>query len=112
MNAENFDTYQKESRRTWGVIVMDDPIVYPTLGLVNEAGEVAGKIKKIFRDKGGVIGDEDRESLKQELGDVLWYLTQICTELDITLQEVAEANLVKLLSRLERGKIQGDGDNR
>ena len=47
-----------------------------------------------------------------ELGDVLWYLTQICTELDLTLEEVAEANLVKLFDRLERGKIKGDGDNR
>ncbi len=112
MKVENFDTYQKESRRTWNVIAMDHSIVYPTLGLVNEAGEVAGKIKKIFRDKEGLIGDDDREALKKELGDVLWYLTQICTELDITLQEVAEANLVKLLSRLERGKIRGDGDDR
>jgi len=91
---------------------MDHPIVYPTLGLANEAGEVAGKIKKIFRDKGGVIGAADREALKQELGDVLWYLTQICTELDLTLDEVAQANLEKLFSRLERGQIRGEGDER
>ena len=91
---------------------MNHPIVYPTLGLLNEAGELAGKIKKIFRDKAGVIGVDDREALKQELGDVLWYFTQICTELDLTLDEVAEANLVKLFSRLERGQIQGEGDNR
>jgi len=86
--------------------------VYPTLGLTNEAGEVAGKIKKIFRDKGGVISAEDRDALKYELGDVLWYLTQICTELDLTLQEVASANVEKLYSRLERGQIRGDGDKR
>ncbi len=91
---------------------MDSPIVYPTLGLVNEAGEVAGKIKKIFRDKGGRISKEDREALKYELGDVLWYLTQICTELDLTLEEVATTNVEKLFSRLARGKIHGDGDNR
>ena len=78
----------------------------------NEAGEVAGKVKKIFRDRAGEISDADRESLKQELGDVLWYLAQICTELDISMQEVAEANLVKLFSRLERGQIRGDGDSR
>ena len=106
------DTYQRESRKTWSLIHTDHPIVYPTLGLVNEAGELAGKIKKIFRDKGGVIGEEDRQALKGELGDVLWYFAQICTELDLTLEEVAEANLEKLLSRLERGKIRGDGDNR
>ena len=112
MDAESFAKYQTESRRTWNVIPCDHPIVYPTLGLANEAGELAGKVKKIFRDRGGVITDEDREALKYELGDVLWYLTQICTELDLSLEEVAEANLTKLFSRLERGKIGGDGDKR
>jgi NTP pyrophosphatase (non-canonical NTP hydrolase) len=112
MQIDNFDTYQRESRKTWGVIPVDHPIVYPTLGLANEAGEVAGKIKKIFRDRAGVISDEDRQALKYELGDVLWYLTQICTELNLTLEEVAAANLEKLFSRLERGQIRGDGDHR
>src|SRR5579885_3886387 len=112
MDFQHFHAYQQASRKTWGEISMDSPIVYPTLGLVNEAGEVAGKIKKIFRDKGGNISPEDREALKYELGDVLWYLTQICTELDLTLSEVATANLEKLFSRLERGQIQGDGDVR
>ena len=112
MDVKNFNTYQTESRKTWNVIPMNHSIVYPTLGLVNEAGEVAGKIKKIFRDRNGQIMAEDRAALKQELGDVLWYLAQICTELDLSLEEVAEANLVKLFSRLERGKIRGDGDNR
>ncbi|KPV52781.1 nucleotide pyrophosphohydrolase [Kouleothrix aurantiaca] len=109
---ELFSTYQRESRKTWGVIDVNHPIVYPTLGLVNEAGEVAGKIKKIFRDKGGAIGDADREALKYELGDVLWYLTQICTELGLTLEDVAAANIEKLFSRLERGQIRGEGDER
>lgn len=108
----SFDDYQRESRKTWGLVTTDHAIVYPTLGLANEAGEVAGKVKKIFRDKGGVIGDDDREALKGELGDVLWYLAQICTELDLSLSEVAEANLVKLFSRLERGRIRGEGDDR
>ena len=91
---------------------MDHPLVYPTMGLLNEAGELAGKVKKLFRDKQGVITDADREALKGEIGDVLWYLTQICTNLDLSLEDVANANLEKLLSRLERGVIQGDGDNR
>ncbi|MEM7132300.1 MAG: nucleoside triphosphate pyrophosphohydrolase family protein [Chloroflexota bacterium] len=108
----NFNHYQTQSRKTWGLVHTDHPIVYPTLGLVNEAGEVAGKIKKIFRDKEGVIADEDREALKYELGDVLWYLAQICTELDLNLEEVAEANITKLFSRLERGTIRGEGDQR
>jgi NTP pyrophosphatase (non-canonical NTP hydrolase) len=112
MNIQEFQEYQRESRKTWGEVSTNSPIVYPTLGLINEAGEVAGKIKKIFRDKGGKISETDREALKYELGDVLWYLTQICTELDLTLEEVASANLEKLFSRLERGTIRGDGDNR
>ena len=112
MKLGDFNDYQRESRKTWNLIHTDHAIVYPTLGLTNEAGEVAGKVKKIFRDKGGKISDADREALKQELGDVLWYLTQICTELDITLQEVAETNIEKLFSRLERDQIRGDGDHR
>jgi NTP pyrophosphatase (non-canonical NTP hydrolase) len=82
------------------------------LGLANEAGEVAGKIKKIFRDKAGVIGEAERAALEGELGDVLWYLAQVCTELELSLDEVAGHNIEKLYSRLERGKIGGDGDNR
>lgn len=112
MEIKDFQTYQTESRKTWSLIHTDHPIVYPTLGLVNEAGELAGKVKKIFRDKGGVIGPADREALRGEIGDVLWYLTQICTELDLRLDEVAGANLEKLFSRLERGKVSGEGDNR
>ncbi|GIV69516.1 nucleoside triphosphate pyrophosphohydrolase family protein [Caldilinea sp.] len=112
MKVTSLNEYQRASRHTWSLIHTDHPIVYPTLGLVNEAGEVAGKVKKLFRDKGGVISPEDREALKQELGDVLWYLAQIATELDLALEEVASANLTKLYDRLERGKIRGDGDTR
>lgn len=112
MDRNTFDQYQQESRKTWRRVATDHPLIYPTLGLANEAGEVAGKIKKIFRDKNGQISDVDRQALKYELGDVLWYLTQICTELDLTLADVAEANLVKLFDRMERNQIGGDGDER
>lgn len=112
MKVASLNDYQRESRKTWQLVHTDHPITYPTLGLVNEAGELAGKVKKIFRDKGGQISPEDREALKGELGDVLWYLAQIATELDLTLEEVASSNLEKLFSRLERGKIQGEGDYR
>jgi NTP pyrophosphatase (non-canonical NTP hydrolase) len=108
----DFNEYQKQSRKTAAYAPIGHPIIYPTLGLTNEAGEVAGKVKKIFRDRDGVIGEAEREALKAELGDVLWYLAQVATELDLTLDEVAEYNLSKLFSRLERGKIKGDGDNR
>jgi NTP pyrophosphatase (non-canonical NTP hydrolase) len=108
----NFTDYQQKAKATAKYPVIGHGVIYPTLGLTNEAGEVAGKIKKIFRDKDGIISEVDREALKSELGDVLWYIAQVCTELDISLDEVAEANITKLLDRQARGKIQGDGDNR
>jgi NTP pyrophosphatase (non-canonical NTP hydrolase) len=108
----NFNEYQGKSRRTAGYPAIGHPVIYPALGLVNEAGEVAGKIKKIFRDKGGEINEETRSALKAELGDVLWYVAQVCTELDLSMDEVAGYNIEKLYSRLERGTIRGEGDNR
>ena len=112
VTVSSLDEYQTLSRRTAQVVKTDHPIVYPTLGLTNEAGEFAGKVKKLFRDKNGVIDDADREALKQELGDVLWYLAQIATELGVTLEDVASSNLTKLFDRLERDQIKGSGDNR
>lgn len=108
----NFNDYQTRSRHTAKYPSIGRPVIYPTLGLVNEAGEVAGKIKKVFRDKDGKINEETREALKAELGDVLWYLAQVATELDLSLDDIAEANIAKLMDRLERGKIKGEGDNR
>ncbi len=108
----DFTEYQTKARRTAKYPVIGHRVIYPTLGLSNEAGEVSGKIKKIFRDKGGMINEDDRKALISELGDVLWYLAQVCTELEISLDEVAETNIAKLLDRLQRGVIKGDGDNR
>lgn len=87
-------------------------VAYVTLGLANEAGEVAGKVKKAWRDSNGKF-DEDRiAAIKGELGDVLWYLARVADELGLSFQEIAEGNLAKLSSRRERGVIGGDGDNR
>lgn len=86
--------------------------VYPTLGLTGEAGEFADKIKKIIRDKEGVISAEDRVGLLKELGDVLWYVTSCARELDSSLPEVAEMNITKLLDRNKRNVLQGEGDER
>ena len=85
---------------------------YPVLGLTGEAGEVAEKFKKILRDKDGVVTNEDAQEIVKELGDVLWYITAIASDLGYDLQAVAETNADKLLSRLERNVIQGSGDNR
>ncbi|MFN3705968.1 MAG: nucleoside triphosphate pyrophosphohydrolase family protein [Thermoflexales bacterium] len=106
------DEYQQEAARTAQYPLIGHDVIYPTLGLTNEAGEVAGKVKKIFRDKGGVISEADRAALGAELGDVLWYLAQVCTALGLSLEDVAQQNLAKLASRLARGVIHGEGDDR
>jgi len=86
--------------------------MYPALGLANEAGEVTGKLKKVLRDNNGVIDEARRKDISKELGDVLWYIAQLATELDINLDEAASDNIAKLASRQERGVLAGDGDNR
>jgi NTP pyrophosphatase (non-canonical NTP hydrolase) len=108
----DFMEYQDKAQRTARYPIIGHGVIYPTLGLTNEAGEVAGKIKKIFRDKAGVINDADRAALKSELGDVLWYLAQVSTQLGLSRDEIAEHNISKLLDRQARGKIHGDGDDR
>jgi NTP pyrophosphatase (non-canonical NTP hydrolase) len=75
---------------------------YPTLGLAGEAGEVANIVKKIQRDHGGEINDEIRQKLKDELGDVLWYISACADELGLTLTEIAEYNVAKLAKRHNR----------
>jgi NTP pyrophosphatase (non-canonical NTP hydrolase) len=108
----NFTEYQEKSRKTALYPDKGNNFIYPTLGLSGEAGEVAEKIKKVIRDKGGIIDEETKEAIKKELGDVLWYVSQLATELGLSLDEIAEKNIEKLLSRLERGKLQGSGDDR
>ena len=87
-------------------------VAYAVLGLSNEAGEVAGKLKKVWRDNEGVIDSEKCDAMAAELGDVLWYLAAVANELGWNLHEVAQANLDKLNSRAARGVIGGSGDNR
>lgn len=108
----NFDEYQARAKQTAKYPVIGHGVIYPTLGLTNEAGEVSGKIKKVFRDKEGVMSEADRAALLAELGDVLWYLAQVSTELGLSLNDIAEHNIAKLLDRQLRGKIQGEGDDR
>lgn len=82
-------------------------VLYPTLGLCGESGEVAEKVKKQVRD--GVF---NRHEVAKELGDVLWYLTNVCNDIGYNLEEIAKMNIEKLDSRKDRNKIQGSGDNR
>ncbi len=103
--------YQLLSRRT-ATYPREAGLSYPALGLNGEAGEVAEQIKKSIRDDGGELTVERREALSKELGDVLWYLAQLATELDLDLDEVARENLEKLRSRQLRGVLSGSGDDR
>lgn len=107
-----FDEYQQKSRKTAVYPNAGNNFIYPTLGLAGEAGEVAEKIKKVLRDNNGVMDDARRDDIKKELGDVLWYVSQISTELGLSLDEVANLNIEKLYSRLERNKLSGSGDSR
>lgn len=104
--------YQKQALGTAIYPNKGDNIVYPTLGLCGEAGEVAEKVKKLIRDRDGVMNDEWKATTAMELGDVLWYASSVANELGFTLEEVAQMNLDKLNSRKERNVIKGDGDNR
>jgi NTP pyrophosphatase (non-canonical NTP hydrolase) len=108
----DFNEYQKETRKAAIYPGLGNNFSFPTIGLAGETGEVAEKIKKIIRDKGGIVDEQSRSEVKKELGDVLWYLAQLATELDITLEEVVVCNLEKIASRKERNVVHGDGDNR
>ena len=107
-----FSEYQQLSRRTATYPRAGEDMTYPALGLCGEAGEVAEKVKKTLRDDGGVLSDDRRDALSRELGDVLWYLSQLATEAGLELEELASENLAKLFSRQERGVLRGSGDDR
>ncbi len=104
--------YQHASRVTAVYPDAGANLLYPTLGLCGEAGEVAEKVKKMLRDDGGLLTEGRRTALGAELGDVLWYVAQVATEAGLELDALAEANLAKLRSRAERGALTGDGDER
>ncbi len=95
----NFEEYQSEARKTALYPRRLENLEYPTLGLAGEAGEVANIVKKIQRDHDGILKDEIRAKLKDELGDVLWYISACADELDLTLTEIAEFNVEKLAKR-------------
>jgi NTP pyrophosphatase (non-canonical NTP hydrolase) len=107
----DFTMYQKGAHVT-SKIPAGMELTYPTMGLCREAGEVAEKMKKLYRDKGGVIDEAFIELMTKELGDVLWYVSELCTNLGLDLGHVAYTNLLKLKDRAERGKIHGEGDLR
>ena len=94
-----FEEYQSAAGQTALYPRRHSNLEYPTLGLAGEAGEVANIVKKIQRDHGGILNDETRAKLKDELGDVLWYISACADELGLTLTEIAEYNIGKLAKR-------------
>ena len=108
----DFDTYQQLAMRTAVYPHRGSNLAYPALGLNGEAGEVAEKVKKILRDKDGLLDEESRQAIKKELGDVLWYIAAMCTETGLSMAEVAETNIAKLHDRQQRDVIHGSGDER
>lgn len=87
-------------------------VSYLVMGLSGETGELAEKVKKIIRDKDCQLSEVDRFLLQKELGDVLWYLTAIISELGLSLEDTMEVNLSKIQDRINRDQLQGSGDER
>ena len=117
MTIDTFAKYEQQARNTaiyttQGFLGLS----YTALGLTGEAGEVAEKIKKLIRDGAGKdveqLIQEKRFEIAKEIGDVLWYVSALCRELGVSMEEVACLNIDKLHSRKNRNKIQGSGDNR
>lgn len=107
----NLEDYTYNAQKT-AIYPKDRAIEYLGLGLLSEAGEVAGKIKKVIRDNNGQFDIEARMKIADECGDVLWYLAVLCAEIGMPLQTVASKNNEKLLDRLARGVLGGSGDSR
>ncbi len=109
----DFEEYQEKSKKTdLGTVIKNSDLAYYALGLADESGEVAGKIKKLYRDYDGELSEEYKKEIAKELGDVLWYLTQLSTKLGLSIEEIAQMNIDKLYSRMEREQLKGSGDKR
>lgn len=128
----DYDATRREFKSAWGVdypltldeyqrlahitsqrtAIAGDTLLYPVLGLTNEAGEVAGKVKKLYRDNGGNFDTDQRLVIAAEVADCLWYVAEIATVLGLNLSDLAAMNLDKLRSRQMRGVIGGNGDAR
>ncbi|MCA9363742.1 nucleoside triphosphate pyrophosphohydrolase family protein [Candidatus Kaiserbacteria bacterium] len=111
-----FSEYQKRARETAIYPDVGENFIYPALGLAGETGEVIEHVKKLMRDaavsKASDIPEDRRDNLEKEMGDVVWYLAQLASELGLELETIASRNIEKLQSRKDRGVLHGDGDNR
>ena len=103
--------YQQVAKTT-AIYPREQAIIYPTLGLTGEAGEVANKVKKIIRDDGNKINESLVQEISAEIGDCLWYISVLASDIGIKLSDIANSNIEKLLDRANRGKLSGSGDKR
>ena len=109
--VSDLDMYQQVAKQT-AIYPREQAIIYPTLGLTGEAGEVANKVKKIIRDDGNKINEGLVQEISAEIGDVLWYIAVLADDIGCKLSDIANNNLIKLAKRKEKGTIHGSGDNR
>ena len=107
----DLDMYQKVALTT-AIYPREQAIIYPTLGLTGEAGEVANKVKKIIRDGSDSKDEKLVSEIKAEIGDCLWYIAVLANDFNIKLSDIASANIEKLATRKSKGTIHGSGDNR
>jgi len=106
-NELTFNEYQENAAKT-AIYPEDRALEYLSLGLVAEAGEFAGKIAKYYRkDK-----TFETQAVIDELGDILWFISEFSRLMGQPLSTIADNNTTKLASRAERGQLKGDGDNR
>jgi NTP pyrophosphatase (non-canonical NTP hydrolase) len=109
---ETFNNYQEATAQT-AKYPPNQALEYLSLGIASEAGEVAGKMKKWIRDGDAKMTREEWvQAMSSEIGDVLWYAARLADELGLSLSQIAEENMDKLLDRKARGVIGGSGDNR
>lgn len=106
-----FDEYQKAAHAT-AIYPEDQALAYVTMGLVGESGEIANKVKKVYRDHCGILSENDRNEIAKEIGDVIWYIAELATVLEFDLSKIAKANICKLMERKARKTLGGSGDNR
>ena len=107
----DLDMYQQVAKTT-AIYPREQAIIYPTLGLTGEAGEVANKVKKIIRDDGFKNNEIMVQEISAEIGDCLWYISVLADDIGCKLSDIANANLEKLANRKEKGTIHGSGDKR
>ena len=107
----DLDMYQQVAKQT-AIYPREQAIIYPTLGLTGEAGEVANKVKKIIRDGTNKNNENLVQEISAEIGDCLWYIAVLADDIGVKLSDIANGNLLKLANRKEKGTIHGSGDKR